>query len=194
MNRLKLVAQSVLALALLILLLYGLGRVTVALVRTFEGLNKQVAAALVAGFASVTVATVSVVGGRILERRAGREHALHEKKSAIYEDFIKGVFDIFDLGVPSERTEDETLTDMKEFFARITPHLIAWASDDVVVAWSRYRRSAAVADADQMANLFAFEGVLRAVRRDVGHQGRKVQTGDLLGLFVNDVDKFIPKA
>lgn len=194
MSRLARVAQTILGFALLGGAVYGVIRLVVAAVRTFQDLDTQVAAAFIAAFASVAVTVASVFGGRLLERRAAREQALRPKKSEIYESFIKGWCDIFELGPPRERSEAEKERERLQFFADLTPQLMAWGSDEVVVAWSRYRRNAAARASDSPETMFEFEALMRTIRKDLGHRGKRVKKGDLLGLFVNDVDDFIASA
>ncbi|EDY46816.1 hypothetical protein [Streptomyces sp. SPB074] len=72
---------------------------------------------------------------------------------------------------------------------RIGRQLIAWASDDVLIEWSRFKRfiASASTEAETEAAPFEFERLLIAIRRDYGHKGQAVEEGDLLGLFITDV-------
>jgi hypothetical protein len=40
--------------------------------------------------------------------------------------------------------------------------------------------------------LFAFEQMLFEIRRDLGHENNGLGAGDLLRLFINDVDDYLP--
>ena len=39
--------------------------------------------------------------------------------------------------------------------------------------------------------MFAMEEVYRAIRKDLGHDDNRLKKGDILGLFVNDIDKYL---
>ena len=39
--------------------------------------------------------------------------------------------------------------------------------------------------------IFAFEDLMMAIRRDLGHGNRHFHRGTLLGLFVNDIDRLL---
>ena len=41
--------------------------------------------------------------------------------------------------------------------------------------------------------LFAYEDLLYAVRRDLGHGNRGLKRGDILALFVNDIEEHLKK-
>lgn len=194
MSTIKGIVGRLLPLALFALTVFGAVRLFVAGVRTFEGLDKQVAAALVAGFASVVVATFTVVGSRYLERRSQREEALRVKKTAIYESFVGGMFDVFDLGRRrTDETADAKALRIAQFLGDLTPQLVTWASNDVVATWSRTKRRVGAVDTatSPLAPLLAMEEVLRAIRKDLGHSARGLEPGDLLGLFVNDIDQYL---
>ena len=76
-----------------------------------------------------------------------------------------------------------------EVMQRLTPQLLTWAGDDVLVKWSRYRRLAG--GLDPIESMFELEKVFLAIRKDFGHSNRKVGKGDVLGLFVNDINEYV---
>ena len=40
-------------------------------------------------------------------------------------------------------------------------------------------------------HIFAVERLLLAIRKDVGHKNRNLKQGDLLSIFINDIDSFL---
>ena len=83
-------------------------------------------------------------------------------------------------------SEAEQKKAAESLFNELTPELINWASDEVLVAWSRFKRNAI--SGSGVETVFDFEKVLLAIRHDYGHKGKNVSEGDLLGLFINDID------
>ena len=75
---------------------------------------------------------------------------------------------------------------------RFTQKLILWGSADILSHWNAFRLVGAVlADAQPEGSpeiMFAFEQVLYAIRRDLGHSNKGLGPGDLLRSFINDVD------
>lgn len=157
--------------------------------RAFRELENQVAAAVVAASATVLVSVVSVTLTRLWERRNERERELRTKRVPVYERFITEWLGLM-LGSAGGALDEQRA---KEFFVNLTPDLLVWASDDVLVRWSRERRrwTQIQPGAGGMDMMFRFEELLLAIRRDLGHPNKGVARGDVLGLWVNDIDDYL---
>jgi hypothetical protein len=163
------------------------------LVSTFAGLNPNVAAAIVAAFATVTVSVLTVVVGKRLEAAAliTKEH--REKKVPVYEDFIQFWFKhLF-----ATKSGENPLTDEEviRFLSNYTQRIMVWGSDDVIAAWVKFRYSSmnAAQSPNPSSVLDDYEKLILAIRRDLGHKNKGFQRGDILRLFVNDVDSGGPQ-
>ncbi|WP_350343973.1 hypothetical protein PRVXT_000338 [Proteinivorax tanatarense] len=160
---------------------------------SFKGLQKEVAAAIVAAVATILVSVFSIVIAKLFERKRAIEQELREKKIPMYEEFIKFWFKV----LMSEKTEAKQLSEknMVVFFSEFTEKLMVWGSDEVVKKWSNYRRLY-VSDklkSDSVNAMFEFERLLMAIRKDMGHKNKDIKKGELLGLFINDIDKYVEK-
>lgn len=60
--------------------------------------------------------------------------------------------------------------------------------DDVIATWVKFRKYVLNEDF-KYQGLFLIENVLFAIRSDVGHSNKGLKKGDLLTLFINDIDK-----
>lgn len=179
--------KSVLALSLLVgLVILAMLGLKWGLSSLFDGANETVTAAVVAAVATVLVSVFGVVYARSRERKDVVEREIRVRKIPMYTEFVTELFKIFDLGGNSGGSDDERTAELVRFMARITPELVTWASDDVLTTWSRYRRRAAGMSGED--SMFELERLLLAIRRDFGHPNKDVKDGDLLGLFVNDID------
>ncbi|MCW2835346.1 MAG: hypothetical protein JWN68_3299 [Nocardioides sp.] len=113
----------------------------------------------------------------------------------MYTEFVEGLLSIFSSSAESDETDSEDAQatevspDLLQFFKKITPQLMIWASNDVVVKWSRFRRGGD--KHPPMEYMFMMEELLTAIRKDLGHSGA-ITKGDLLGLYVNDIDEHLP--
>ena len=188
-------SQAFLALLLLVGAAGGACYVVAALVHSaigfvFKGVDPTVAAAMVAGLATVAVSVVGVFLGRYFERRKMLEAEIRVASIPMYTEFINGMLAMFRSADPADDDETAKRTaDLVELLTRLTPDLVRWASDDVLVAWSRYRRRASsLSTKDSMQE---FGELMKALRKDFGHRNRGVKVGDLLGLFVNDIDEYM---
>ncbi|GAA2814099.1 hypothetical protein GCM10010441_43500 [Kitasatospora paracochleata] len=150
----------------------------------FHGVNPTVSAAAVTAMATVIIAVATLVIGRFIEKRKAIETEIRASKIPVYSRLVSGLFTLLHAEAgPQQAAAAETL------FREITPDLITWSSDEVLVEWSRFKRT--VSNLPPEEAVFALEKVLMAIRRDFGHNGSKVEDGDLLGLFVNDIDTYI---
>ncbi|MGW2789499.1 hypothetical protein ACWC9H_06185 [Streptomyces sp. NPDC001251] len=185
------------AFALLAALLLGGVEVVALLARRigrqiFHGVNPTVSAAAVAAMSTVVVAVATVVVGRYYERRAAVETEIRSSKIPVYSQLVKSLLRMLLRGEAAAAGDaDQFAQELRE----ITPQLIAWASDDVLIEWSRFKRSITVAstEAETEAALFELEKLLIAIRRDYGHKGQAVKEGDLLGLFITDAQELLER-
>lgn len=165
--------------------------IAVTLWKVFFGLQKEVAAALVAASATILVSVFSVTGAKYYERKRTIEQELRQRKIPIYEDFIKFLFRL--IGAEKLGCKPMNEKEMQEFFIEFTQKLMIWGSDEVVVKWSKYRRTLIKHSGEQVDfnDMFELENLLLAIRKDTGHKNKNLKKGDLLGLFINDIENYI---
>ncbi|MGI9054646.1 MAG: hypothetical protein ACR2F2_02455, partial [Pyrinomonadaceae bacterium] len=99
----------------------------------------------------------------------------------IYEEFTD-----FLLGkvLKNAASEDE----MKEFVIKFSQKMLVWGDDNVIKAWVDFKKNV-VNEEFQYQPLFLIENVLLSIRADMGHSNKGLKRGDLLTLFINDMDK-----
>lgn len=125
------------------------------------------------------------------ERKRKIEQEIREKKIPMYVEFVEFWFRVlYSKNITGKKIEEK---EMIEFFSDFTQKVMVWGSDEVLILWSRYRRT--FVDIEDPKNvspekLFDFEDLLMAIRKDMGHKNKGVIKGDLLGLFINDIDKY----
>jgi uncharacterized membrane-anchored protein len=174
-----------------LILILGLGVaivfVTRVAVHAFEGLNREVEAAIVAALGTAAVTLISVIVTRIFERRATVERAQQERRTPVYEAFVSGL-----LGMLRDHGDDPTALDLTEavkVLNSFTEKVIVWGSDDVIRTWGQYRYAvqAPQTDAEKRESVYGLERLFLTVRQDLGHPNKGLKRGDLLRLFVNDL-------
>ena len=179
----------------------------------FDGVDPTVSAAIVAAAATTLVSVLGVTLGRFLERRHQIDLELREQKVPIYTEFVEGLLTVFaSANASSDDQEDAAISashtnmssaktidavpasaeqlDLLEFLTRMTPKLMIWGSNDVIVKWSQFRRGAD--KHPPIDYMFMMEDLLTAIRKDLGHSGGGIARGDLLGLYINDIDDHLP--
>jgi uncharacterized membrane protein (DUF485 family) len=156
----------------------------------FKGLQKEVAAALIVASATIVVSVITVIVAKYYERKRSIELEHRNKKIPMYEEFVEFLFKI----LMNEKLQGKQITEeeMMRFITIFTQKLIVWGSDDVVTHWSKYKKIYAKEDTpDAMLGMFQMEKLLLSIRKDTGHKNKSLKKGDILGLFINDIDKYL---
>lgn len=137
---------------------------------------------------------------RLLEQRAREvEQTRREQQIAVFQSFIKGFLDI----LYSERLTGEPLNqkEMLEFFLRFTRDAVTWVPDHILNGWSQLRMDmirmsagGTASSEDSMEMMFRFEDLMIDMRRELGFPETSLEQGDILRLFINDIDDYLPSA
>jgi hypothetical protein len=151
------------------------------------GLKSELATAIVAAAATLMVTLLSLILSKYYERKGeiNRENRL--KKVPAYEHLMTFMFRILQQGKPGfEKLKDD---DMIRTYVSLTEQMIIWGSDDVLMAFSKFRVSSLVMDepGGLLRLLVDFEDMLLAIRKDLGYNNKGVTRGTVLHLFLNDV-------
>ena len=158
-----------------------------ALLSTLSTLDVAIVVALITGCVSI----VTVIGGGIannyLAYRQRNSEYLREHRAQAYEKLIEIVYKMLMKSKKKEQySADEMLSDMNDFNQSLT----LWGSSKAIRLWDEWRLATVGKQPSASELLFAMEKVLIQLRRDMG-QGRGLKKGDLLKLFINDVDTLL---
>lgn len=159
-------------------------------IKIFLSLDKTVAAALVAASATFVVSVVSVVVGNLYVYYLRVRTETRRRKIPVYESLLEFIFRF--LGA-SEVNPAPTETEAREFMSRFNRDFMVWGDDRVLQAWVKWRKHMNSAPADTREATFLIEDLVLAIRRDVGHNNRGLTEGDILTIFINDVDTILPR-
>jgi hypothetical protein len=172
--------------ALILLLGYAAVRIIFYGLHGFARLDKSVQAGTVTALAVIGVAAIGYFANKSIETRKAVEQAVRPKKLELYQEFITFFLRVLGKeGVIKKPSEKE----MQKFYVDSTPLLITFASHDVIKRWGKLRLS--MADDEGQKSLFELESLLKDIRRDLGHSNRGFHKGDILRLFVNDIDNYL---
>ncbi|GAA0628918.1 hypothetical protein GCM10010174_56280 [Kutzneria viridogrisea] len=171
-----------------------LGYASYAMITVFLGLQKEVAAAILVASGTVISATVTVVAGRLIERRNIADRAQQEKRIPIYEEFVSGLFQMLGIGKPRKDRVEPAESDGARVFGDFTTKAIVWGSDSVLQAWTEVRDhfnslnpTEERTPIENYNGLIKLEKLLLAMRKDLGLPVKKIQEGMLLGTIVDDL-------
>ncbi len=172
---------------------YGLFVSVRGAMRVLASLDSDLAIAIIAAAATVLVSVLSIVLGKAYESLALIQREHREKKIPVYEDLIKFMFRIL---MGSKTGDGPTEKEMLGFMSDFNQRIMVWGSDDVLAAWVKWRRAAtseANVKADPMKVMLLYEQLILTIRHDLGHRNKNLGQGDVLALFVNDIDQALKK-
>ncbi len=191
MQRLRTVVVNLLVIALLLSSMGGLVWLVYQFFHLLSAVPKDLGAALVAAATTILVATATVMIGRHYERRKELDALYRDKKTEIYDEFLKKFFELFFSlneaeGAPTEK-------DLVPFLREFMRKLILWSGPEVIesfVAWKDHL-SKGVPDAQ---SIFLTETFLRAIRSDLRHSNSGLSKGFFARLLLREGDLFLQLA
>lgn len=150
--------------------------------------DKLIVVAMITGSVSIVGVVISSIVAKVVEYRFNVKKLLYDKREIPYEQFIDLVYAIME---DSKKPADKRMTDeeMGKRVSEFSRGLTLWGSNRVVKKWIKYRKTCTVADPN---NLYLLEEIMYEIRRDVG-QKKRLKKGDILSLFINDLDSAIKK-
>ncbi|EJL7023918.1 hypothetical protein O1B33_003594, partial [Vibrio cholerae] len=159
--------------------------------KLFSTVEPALGAALVAASATVLVSVLSVLLSKKSESKALIASQLREKKVPVYEKIVNHIFLITfaDKLGKQPPTEAENI----QFFANTTTELIIWGSKDIVDAFGdfRFQIMKITESTDPKVVMASVEDLLLAIRKDLGHNHPNFKRGQLLRLYINDIEDHI---
>ena len=154
----------------------------------FAHLSSSDKPAAITALGVVVVAVITYVFNRGADRRRVLEEVTRRQKIELYAEIVEFVTK----QVLTNQTGQASSEELQAFFAKVTPRLITFGSNAVVKRWGKYIRGIpALTQLGTWQLLMGYEGVLKAMRKDVGHSPFTLQDGDLSRLFINDIDETI---
>lgn len=158
-----------------------------------SSIGSEVAAALITASATILVSVFVTVYNKRWDRNRQIKEKQREKKIPAYEDFSKFVFQILlATKMDEEISEEKMMESMMEFIH----HIIIWGSDDFIQSFGEWKTEIQGSDdtqASPLGQLAFFEDLILAMRRDLGHEDEEFERGDLLRLFITDIDDYLPE-
>lgn len=138
-------------------------------------------------FGSVVAAAVAfglAVAQRRWEKRQELERLHRDEMAPIYEQLVDRLKDEEKMAATAENAE---------FFKELTTKLLVHGSPPVIKAWIGWRETGTPQSPEDLRLVLAWEGVLRTIRADLGHDDSSLAYGDLLRVYINDVDEALDK-
>lgn len=181
--KLKIFFQGIVGLGIMGVILYSVIKLILPYFLLIDG---ETANTLLTITIPLIFSIVSIYVGRNIEKSKAVQEKLREQKVPIYDSFISGSLKyILDKDTPEEEKTRELLS----FFREATPKMLVWMDDSVLKAWADFRTySKTVSNADSKGLIYKYEAVVLAIRKDLGHKNKNLDTHEILKCFINDLD------
>ncbi len=185
--------QTALGFVLLIICIVLGGYVLVLFWKFISQSDPTIGSAIIAGIVTILVSVFSLIWSKRSDRQKQIEEAHREKKVSAYEEFLEFVFKLL---VSSKSGKPLTTEEMEDFLSKFNQKMIVWGSDSVLKEFSNFRRFTTISSngsnpQDASGIMFSLEKMLYAIRSDVGHGNKNLVKGDLLSLFITDIDDYL---
>lgn len=150
----------------------------------------QADAAVVGAVATAALGAGGVFWQQRQSEKARLREAHRDRMTPVYHELLKRVWQ--QAGQESQEPSEDVAEFMRDLKAR---QLILGAPREMIQAFNRWEREAKAAQErnDNVAVVFAWEELLRAMRRDLGHNDSGLPQGELLRVFMTDLDTFLPE-
>lgn len=152
---------------------------------------KEIGAALVAGATTVLVATLTVMVGRYFERKKELDALYRDKKTEIYDEFLKKFFDVLFSGAQEQPTSEPE--DLVPFLREFMRKLVLWSGPKPIVAFLQWKEHMAKGAPDAQS-IFLIEKFILALRADLRHSNAGVQKGFFASFFMSESAHFLELA
>lgn len=187
-NKIKQTLTFIFGLVLLGLIIWSLYLTLMQIFRWYGSLGEGLQTGIIAAVPIISVAVLGYFANKSLETKRSVEQAMRPKKLDLYDEFVKFIMQIFSNEKVIKRPTDD---EMMMFFVMKTPELMTFASNEVIEKWGKLRISLSDEKTKDEQKMFIVEDLFRAIRTDLGHSKRGSHKGDILRLFINDVDAYL---
>ena len=150
----------------------------------FNSFSDQLKASTIQVVGIVSVALLTYFANKSLERRRAIESSLREEKRKMYDEYIKFYFKVFSGEKVGDRPSE---AEMMKFFVEKNPTIVTYASNSVIKEVGKMRLRLT----GNPESMFVVENVLIEMRKDLGHSSVGLEKGDILRLFINDIDNYL---
>lgn len=168
----------------------GIERLVSFLKKFVSTTDKVIIVAMITGMVSIIGVVFTSVIAKIIDYRYNVKKYLYDKREIPYEQFISIIYTIME---DTKKTVNEQLTefDKTKMMSEFSKGLTLWGSNKVVKKWLKYRK-ASLENMSPESSLLLLEDIIYEMRKDVGLR-KKLGKGDVLSIFINDMEKIIKK-
>lgn len=180
--------QIIWGLVLLGSIVYGIYTLFRLFLEAIPAASSNLVVALIGGFITLLASILTIGGGYWVQTQSLIKKDHRDKKAPIYEEYVAYMTKMF----LSQLTEEESGAEgLRRFFTDFNGKLTIWGGDLVIQEWTKFRELTLQSESDSRAVAIAYERMIRAIRKDLGHNNKGLEAnGVLLSMFMNDAFTF----
>lgn len=156
------------------------GETLTSFLASMGSLDTAIIVALITGAISI----ITVICGGVASNAQRKNFYLCQHREEPYQKLVEMVYKMMQDSRGKSYTQDEILEDYNEFSRALT----LWGSPKAIKLWNEWRLASVKGNPTPDELLLAMEQIMMQLRRDMG-QKRGLGKGDLLRMFINDVDE-----
>lgn len=186
--------QLIVGFGLLIVLLAGaaslLWWVASSISSYIDAANPNVAAAIIGTSGTIIVGLSAVLIAQFYTSKRTIADAHRDTKTAIYGEFIAMIQKQMDITrdepLFSDKYDDEEAAkDLLKSISQFQERMFLWASPNVIQCWLNCRVQAE-GQTSARDSLLLWDGLIRAMRKDLGQSNYRLKKGDLVKMMLKD--------
>ncbi|MEI6666074.1 MAG: hypothetical protein WCL53_07975 [Chloroflexota bacterium] len=162
-------------------------------IRLISNLPAQGIAAAVTAIVTAALAAFATLYRSRSEQRERMLREQREHQIAVYDEFLTFLFRVTSSSAGLE--PELTAADMQKYFIEFTRKTLLYGSDCLVRAYIEFRDEAQRGGGSDGLNYrltIALEHIMIEIRGDIGHSKGKLKPGDLLSMYINDIESIRP--
>ncbi|MBN1235747.1 MAG: hypothetical protein JW999_06815 [Methanotrichaceae archaeon] len=156
-----------------------------------SSVRTELATGILAASGIIIASLITTVIGKYIEKNYETELQHRANKTAMYEEFLKLLFEIYESTLLKSETQSQKFSKeaLVPAMAKFTKNLIVWGSPGVIRSYSDFRKLSQIQSGElshSTSILWSIEKLLFEIRKDIGNSNRNLKEGDLHSLFINN--------
>jgi uncharacterized integral membrane protein len=178
----------IITVVLVVLFLYGAFRLIKVFIYLLTVSNPSVAAAIGAAVIAVFSSVITIMLARYYEAKRERESAHRDKKTELYDSFLKELFKLFLEDTPKKSDTGELVPFLRE----VQRKLILWSGPGVIKSYAEWHAVVtSQGETPRAKSMIKMIDFFLALRRDLGHSNRGIQREHLIRFMLKNPSLFV---
>lgn len=188
-NFIKTVWDRLLPIVIFLMISYTFYWIIIEVWDQFKSLNKELSATIITAATTIMVATLTVVLGKYYERKKDIEAHYRQKKTEIYDEFLREFFNIFYADIEN-KNKDLNLADYLREWQR---KIILWGGQDVLISYLKWMNHIKNTPPDAKS-IYLMEDFFLKIRTDLGHSNSRIPKGSFAYFILKEADLFLSES